>query len=232
MRKILFTGAAIAALALGVIAAPAAQAYDREAFAYAAGHMPSAKSIPTALGSYRPSIAFDASTFNSEINLCFKKDTSVRVKGAKYGYSASYRNAKRSDLRYVGVNVWQFAKATGAIKAFDALKKSAKECTGTQDSSFTDDDGVVYSNSQTLTNGTVPSVTITGVESVFINSDYTNSASDGSEENVSDNYTVYTLVNDVIIGSLFSNSAESKLKPAERRAANQFAFNNVGTWVG
>lgn len=232
MRKILFTGAATAALALGVIAAPAAQAYDREAFAYAAGHMPASKSIPKALGTYHPGINFMASYFGTEIILCFKSDRLVGAKGAKFSFNAFYRNTKRSDDRSASVNVYQFPKATNAIKAFDAVKKSAKECTGTDDTSFTAEDGVVFSNSVTLTNGTVPSVTVTGVESIFVNADFENSSSDDANRNTSDTYTVFTLVNNVIIATTLSNNAQSRLTAAERRAVNQFAFNNVDAWLG
>lgn len=230
MRKTIIAGAALA-LGLGVLAAPVAQANEREAYAYAASHMPTSKDIPRALGTYRPGIFFSASPFDTTIYLCDLKNSSVIVKGPQYAFNAGYRTVKRNDPGYVSVNVWQFKNAQRAIKTFDTLKKDIKRCTGSETNSFNDDDGTTSSWTRNLTNGTVPSVTVTGVESVFVNSDYTFTSSQPDGDSKSDNYSVYTLVNDVIIGTSYYNSVESTLTAAQRKAANQLAFNAVGAWV-
>ena len=230
MKKTIIAASALA-LSLGVLAAPVANASERETYAYAASHMPTSKDIPKALGTYRPSIFFSASPFDSSIYLCDLKGDSVTVKGAKYAFNAGYRNAKRNDPGYVSVNVWQFKNSQQAIKTYDALKKNIKKCTGSDSQTFTDDDGSSSSYTHNLTNGTVPSVTVVGVESVFVNSDYTFTSSEPGGNSKSDNYSVYTLVNDVIISSSYYNSVSATLSPAQRKAANQLAFNAVGIWV-
>ena len=230
MKKTIIAAAALA-LGLGVLAAPVANASERETYAYAASHMPTSKDIPKALGTYRAGFFFSASPFDASIYLCDVKNNSVMVKGAKYAFNAGYRNAKRNDPGYVSVNVWQFKNSQRAIKTFDALKKDIKKCTGSDSQTFTDDDGTTSSYTHNLTNGSVPSVTVTGVESVFVNSDYSYTSSQPDGDSKSDNYSVYTLVNDVIIGNTYYNSVSASLSPAQRKAANQLAFNAVGIWV-
>lgn len=230
MKKTIVATAALA-LGLGVLAAPVAQANERETYAYAASHMPTSKDIPKALGTYRPSIFFSASPFDSTIYLCDLENANPTVKGAKYSFNAGYRPTKRNDPGYVSVNVWQFRNSQQAIKTYDALKKNIKKCTGSSTQTFTGDDGSTSSYTHNLTNGTVPSVTVVGVESVFVNSDYTFTSSEPGGNSKSDNYSVYTLVNDVIIGTSYYNSVSATLSPAQRKAANQLAFNAVGAWV-
>lgn len=230
MKKTIVAASALA-LGLGALAAPAAQASEREAYAYAATHMPTSKDIPKALGTYRAGIFFSASPFDASIYLCDLKNDSVMVKGAKYAFNAGYRNVKRDEPGYVSVNVWQFRNSQQAIKTFNALKRDIKKCTGSETNSFNDDDGTTSSWTHNLTNGTVPSVTVTGVESVFVNSDFTFTSSQPEGDSKSDNYSVFTLVDDVIIGTTYSNSVSATLSAAERKAANQLAFNAVGAWV-
>jgi len=234
MHKTLLTGVAAAALALGTIAAPAALAYDRKAYSYAAAHMPAAKSIPKALGTYRPGVFFSAGMDDGEIYLCnpTNEGNSISVKGARFAYSAGYRSVARNSQKGVNVNVWQYANASAAIKAFRSLEKESKKCTGEKSSTYTDDDGTVYTYASKLSNGKVPAVTVTGVQSIFVETDYVNSTSNGTPDDTFDNYAVYTLVNDVIIGSYFSNNVEATISKAERKAMSTFAFRNVGAWLG
>jgi hypothetical protein len=234
MRTFMFTGVAVAALTLGTLAAPAAMAYDRQAYSYAAAHMPAAKSIPKALGSYRPGVFFSASAESTDIYLCSPTSggKGLSVKGAKYAYSVGYRSVARNAKRGVNVNVWQFASATAAIKAFNTLEKDAKKCTGEMSNSYTDDDGTTYTYTSLTSNGKVPAVTVTGVQSVFIETDFRNAASDGTPDNTYDTYIVYTLVNDVIIGSSLNNNVEATVSKAERAAMSTFAFRNVDAWLG
>jgi hypothetical protein len=234
MRKSLFIGAAAAALAIGTIAAPAASAYDAKAYSYAAAHMPAVKTIPKALGNYRTGIFFSASVYDNEIYLCQPtvEGRQVSVKGAKMSFNAGYRPVKLNSLRSVNVNVWQFANASAAIKAFRSVERESKKCAGEKSSSYTDDDGTTYTYSSKLSNGKVPAVTVTGVQSIFIETDYRNASTDGTPDETFDSYMIYTLVNDVIIGSTFNNNVEATVSKAERKAMSTFAFRNVDSWLG
>jgi hypothetical protein len=61
---------------------------------------------------------------------------------------------------------------------------------------------------------------------------YTDSLSDPDEHSwASDNYSVYSLVNDVIIVTNYYNGTELNLTAAQRKAVNMTAFNAVGAWV-
>jgi hypothetical protein len=220
-------------LAIGVVAAaPAVAAYDKKAYSYAASHMVEAKQIPKALGSYKAGIYFNASTGNQEIFLCSLGETNVRVRGAKMNFSAGYQPKQERSDKSVNVSVYQFASSTAAIKAFRSLEREAKKCTGKQTDSNTSDDGVTYSWSKNVTNGKVPSVKVVGVESIFINNDYESGSSDSDKTFLSDTYTVYSLVNDAVIGTSFYLDNASSLTKAQQRAANQLAFSAIGAWVG
>jgi hypothetical protein len=234
MKKLLLPGIAVAALTLGGFAAPAAQAYDRASYAYAAGHMPAAKSIPKALGTYRANMFFGVDAVSTQINLCSPRsdDNLLAVKGARFEFSAGYASVARNATKGVNVNVWQFRNAPAAIKAFRTLEKEAKKCTGERTSTYTDDDGTAYTYGVTYANGKLSAVTVAGVQSVFIESDYRNASSDGTPDDTFDSYAVYTLVNDVIIGSFFSNNVEATISKAERAAMATFAFRNVDAWLG
>jgi hypothetical protein len=220
-------------LALGVVAAaPAVAAYDKKAYSYAASHMLEAKQIPKALGTYKPGIFFNASTGNESIYLCSLGETMVEVKGARMNFNASYLPKQRRSETSVAVSVSQFASNTAAIRAFRTLERQAKRCTGNQSDSNTSDDGVTYSWSKNVTNGKVPSVSVVGVESIFINNNYEGGSSDSDDKFLNDSYTVYTLVNDVVISTSFYLNNALSLTKAQERAANQLAFNVVGAWVG
>lgn len=220
-------------VALGVVAAaPAVAAYDKKAYSYAASHMLEAKQIPKGLGTYKPGIFFSASTGDQEIYLCSLGEKNVRVSGVRMGFSSSYQSKQKRTGKSVNISVYQFASSSAAIKAFRALEREAKKCTGTQSDSNTSDDGVTYSWSKNVTNGKVPSVKIVGVESIFINNDYENGSSDSDKKFYNDAYTVYSLVNDAIVGSTFYLDNAASLSKAQQQAANQLAFNAVGAWVG
>jgi hypothetical protein len=222
-----------ASLALGVVAAaPAVAAYDKKAYSYAATHMVEAKQIPKALGTYKPGIFFNASTGAQEIYLCSVGDTDIRIRGAKMNFMAGYASKQDRSDKSVNVSVYQFASSSAAIKAFRALERESKKCTGKQADSSTSDDGVTYSWTKNVTNGKVPSVTIVGVESIFINNDYESGSSDSDEKFLSDTYTVYSLVNDAVVATSFYLDNASSLSKAQQRAANLLAFRAVGAWVG
>lgn len=231
MRKSTAAIAIISLTASALIAAPVAVAYNKDAYTYAVNHMVESKNIPKALGTYRSAIDFYAGADDPEMFLCSLENGSVRVRGAQYSFGANYRNTNKKSPRSVNISVYQFPSANKAISGFRTLERQAKRCTGSQSDSSTDDDGVTYSWAANLQNGKVKDVKVVGVESVFINADYESGSSDQERKFLSDTYSVYTLANDVIIATSFTNSNESSLQPAERKGAHQLAFNAVTAWV-
>jgi hypothetical protein len=226
----LLAATAIAASTIAV--APSAVAYDKDAYAFAASHMLESKKIPKALGTYRPAMDFNASGDRPVMFLCDLEDGNVLVRGAKFAFSANYNTTVKRSPRQVSINVYQFGSSKAAIAGFRTVERQAKRCTGSQSQSNTDDDGVTFSWTSNLQNGKVKDVKVAGVESVFINSDYENGSTDSDRKFLSDSYAVYTLVNNAIIVSQFNNNNENTLTAAERKGANQLAFNAVTAWVG
>jgi hypothetical protein len=227
MRKFAAIAASVAIAGVG-LAAPA-QAYDREMYAYAAGHMIGANDVPASLNVKKRGDfgAFPSSRTNF---LCGDTDKQVNYPGGEFQFNMNYDGRKGG--MGVSVNITQYASAQKAIRAFNDLKKGLKECEGPASGQQTFDDGSTDSWSRLNTTGNVPLVTVAGVQSVFLNENYEDvTTGEGAGTYSSDSYSVYTLVNDVIINTSRYTGSELNMSTRERRAVNQVAFNAVTRWV-
>lgn len=229
------TALATSAAALMLVAATAApaSAYDPKEYGYAAGHMITPGDIAKPL-TVNSKGYFSAGPDGGAV-LCMKNDKEVKYPGGTDRYSIDY-DAKNGKRPSITVSVQQYATSTKAITAFDTLTKAAKKCAGpaSGSDSWTGDNGapVVEQWSQLTTTGKVPLVTIVGVPSVFINVNYQNAVSNQDSPYSSDNYTVYTLVNDVIISTTFFTGSQLNITAPQKKAVNQTAFNAVDAWLG
>lgn len=225
--------ASVAVLMLAAAAAAPAFAYDLDEYAYAAGHMITPKDIAKPL-TVKSKGYFSAGPDGGSF-LCRKNDKDVNYPGGSDRYSINY-NAESGKRPSTSVSVQQYSSSMKAIKAFDTLKKAATTCKGTTSGSdnWTDENGapVVQQWSQLTTTGSVPLVTVVGVPSIFINVNYENVVSNEESRYSSDNYTVYTLVNDVIISTSFFSGSQLNITAPQKKAVNQTAINAVGAWVG
>lgn len=227
MKKLVVIAAAVAVAGVG-LAAPA-QAYDRDLYAYAASHMVDYRDIPASL-KVRKGASFYANPSTGKSYLCGDDQKSVDYPGGKYNFSINYQGRGRDGG--INVNVVQYESNEKAIAAFNALKKGLRECAGATNGQQTYEDGSTDTWSKLTTTGNVPSVTITGVPSVFLNLNYEDVVSGTfTDRYTSDNYSVYTLVNDVIINTGHFTGSELNMSSAERRAVNQVAFNAVTRWL-
>lgn len=230
MKKFAAVVAASAVAAVG-LAVPA-QAYDRELYSYAAGHMVGSSDIPASL-KVRKGANFNAYPARGRTFLCQNPDNSkepVEFTGGDYGFSVNYQGRGRDGG--IGVTVIQYASSKQAIAAFDELRKGLRECAGAATGQETYDDGSTDTWSRLTTTGSVPLVTVAGVPSVFINQNYQDVvAGEYPTQYTSDSYNVYTLVNDVIINTNHYTGSEINLSTKERRAVNQVAFNAVTRWL-
>ena len=218
-----------ATAALVVAAAVPAQAYNADAYSYAAGHMITAKQIPSALA-VKSNGFFTASSSGDSNWLCGGEDFEVRYPGGKYQYNIGYNGKK--DVDNVSVSVEQYASASKAIAAFKKLGEGLDKCAGEQSGTETYDSGTDTWNRLT-TVGNVPLVTVTGVVSKFMNQNYTDVTTGEYPSNyTSDYYSVFTLVNDVIITTSYSSGSELNIPTKQRKAVNQTAFNAVSAWLG
>lgn len=227
---------AAAALITGAVA-PMAQAYDREAYEYAAGHMIDRTDIPKSLGTFDPVLGLNVGR-SYKTFLCYispgdesaPADDITIAKGKRQ--SSGFYNSAKDTGPNVNIQVTEYASATAAIKAFETLKKQAKKCTGTGSSTFTDDDGTSYTSSWEVSNAVVPSVAVVGVQSISITQDNLSTNSSSDDKYLNDNYTVYSLVNDAIIQTAYYMNGPKNITTAQRKAVNQLAFNAIGRWLG
>ena len=234
LRSILSASAAVVVITGS--AAPSAQAYDRETYEYAAGHMIDVQDIPQSLGTFDARLDFGASRAYSTF-LCYvpspepdSDGLDVKVGKSKYQFSATY-SSKKDDGPSVGVQVWQYANSGEAIKGFNTLKKQSKKCNGAGSSTWTEDDGTEYTNSWNVSTSTVPGVAVAGVASIGITQDNLSTNSTSDDKYLNDNYTVYTLVNDAVIQTSYFANGPKNLTKAQRKAVNQVAFNAITEWV-
>jgi hypothetical protein len=226
MRKFVALGAA-ALIAVG-LAGPA-QAYDRDGYSYAAGHMIGYKDIPKSLDAKRGA-SLDVYNRPGKNYVCSVDSKDVEYAGGVQNSSMGFQGRKGTS---VNVNVAQYASTAEAIKAFDALKKGAPTCEGPNTGSQTFDDGSTDSWSNLITTGNVPMVTVAGVESIFVNQNYDDvTTGEYGGRYSSDTYSVYTLVNDVIIETTYYTGSELNMTTKQRKAVNQVAFNAVTRWLG
>lgn len=214
---------------VGVGFAVPAQAYDRELYSYAAAHMIAASDVPAPL-QVKKGASFSAYPAGRTNFLCTKDERQVAYPGGTYSFSMSYEG--RKDASGVSSTVTQYASAKQAIAAFDQLKKGAAECSGPASGQESYDDGSTDSWSRLTTTGSVPLVTIAGVASMFVNENYEDvTIGQYPGRYTSDNYNVYTLVNDVIINTSHYTGSEINMSTKDRRAVNQVAFNAVTRWL-
>jgi hypothetical protein len=233
--------AVLSTVAVSLVAAAPARAYDRDAYAYAAGHMIERSDVPKDLGVFRPGPTFFGAPSFGRNQLCDvpqsdaqAQDVVVRFPASVYDWSANYNQRSKgpaSDMANIGVSVYQYSGAKSAIRAFDVITKNIERCTGTGVNTWTDDSGTT-SYSTEVTHGVVPSVTVTGVESVFVNSDSLTESSPGDTKYVNDQYSVLTLVDDVVIQTTFYSNTNANLTTRQRKAVDQVAFNAVTRWLG
>lgn len=227
MKKFAAIAAVTAVAAVG-LAAPA-QAYDRDLYAFAAGHMIGHEDVPASLN-VKKGANFGAFPNTGKNFVCGDATRQIEYTGGDYQFSMSYDGRKGA----TGVNVLvsQYSSAQQAIKAFNQLKKAVGECSGPASGQETYDDGSTDTWSRLTTTGNVPLVTVTGVPSVFLNENYEDvTAGEYPNRYTSDNYSVYTLVDDVIITTSRYTGSEINMSTKERRAVNQVAFNAVTRWV-
>lgn len=227
MKKIAL--AAAAAFAITTIAAPVAQAYDREAFSYAASHMLAPNKIPASIG-LNDTLSFTASD-GVEFYICRNGDKDIKVTPGIHTFNASY-DSKKGVEGGLGISVNQYATSVKAIKAFGEVKKALTSCAGPTSGAQTFEGGT-DTWSRISTTGNVPAVTITGVSSLFFNINYSDVATgpDASEYS-SDTYFVYTLVNDSIITTNYYTGSALNLPTKKRKVINQIAFDAVTAWLG
>ncbi|MGA1145810.1 MAG: hypothetical protein ACO3YU_02300 [Candidatus Nanopelagicales bacterium] len=227
MKKIAATVATVALIGVGI--ATPAHAYDRDLYAYAASHMIGHEDVPASLN-VKKGANFGAFPQTGKNFLCGDETKQVEYTGGDLQFTMSYDGRKGPS----GINVLisQYGSAQRAIKAFDELKKSLGQCAGPANGQQTYDDGSTDTWSRLTTTGKVPLVTVVGVQSVFLNENYED-VTTGEYPNryTSDNYRVYTLVNDVIINTSRYTGSEINMSAKDRRAVNQVAFNAVTRWV-
>ena len=239
MRKSVAISACLAVAAASIAFAGPASAYDKDAYAYAAGHMIDRSDIPPELGVYKKAMGFNAFTSTFDLNLCSVPNADPNAPSRDYTYpSGRYQFSAEYDTRdeegpSTMVTVNQYASAEKAIRAFDKATSRIKGCEGTGSSTWTDPaTGAVTTYSTQITNGVVPAVTTTGVESLFVSSDNLSATVPGDSKFINDTYTVLSLVDDVVIVTSFYANGNDNLTTKQRKAVNQVAFNAETAWLG
>ncbi len=233
MKAKFATIAAVGALVMSVstVTLPAA-AYDKEAYGYAASHFLDEKEIPKV---FKPKskgfyVSINPSSFfNTVCGYGTGGNTEVKLAKGTIQSFATYQ--LKSGTNNLSVNVTQYKSNVAAEKAFKAMSKAIKKCDGRVDTSFTSPDGTVYPSNTVTTTGNVPGVTVTGVKSVFIELDSNFAETADSPASVNDQRTIFALVNDVIIQSVFNSGSSKNMTAAQKKGLEKVAFDMVDSWL-
>ena len=221
---------ALACIALPIAAAAPAAAYDVDAYVYAAGHMLQSSDVPKSLVDAGQRMSFNANTGRSKLDLCTPKEgPSVFIRGGDAYYSATFSNGTDGG-NSLSETVITYKSANAAIKAFNQASKAVASCVGTQTGSWDDGNGGTYSYSSTTTTGKVPAVTVTGVESVFLNTNNVDGSSTSSSKDLRDAYLVMSLYNDAIIVTEYNRADDANVSTKQRKKVNQVAFDAITRW--
>lgn len=239
MKAFIALAAAVATAGITVLAVAApAQAYDNKSYAYAAGHMISRADIPLNLGDFKKTIAFNGYSPNGPMLLCSIDGTgttpsqSFTYPAGKLQFAANY-STKKGDGPSLSVTVNQYPNANAAIAGFGKAKANIASCTGTVTNSWTNSDsGTVSTYTTQTSNGVVPSVTTTGVESLFVDVNSDSSATGEEAPYQNDQYTVISLVDNVVISTTYYMNNVKNITTKKRKAINQVAFNAETAWLG
>lgn len=238
MKKSLAVTAGVLVAVTTVATAAPANAYDKDAYGYAAGHMIDRSDIPADLGKMKKTLAFSAYPSTFRLFLCSVPNADPNAPSQDYSYpegtsqfTAEYQ-AKKDDGASVMVAVNQYPSAKKAIKAFDKAKAKIAGCNGTGSTTWTDPNtGAVTTYSTLITNGVVPAVTTTGVESLFVSTDNLSATVPGDSKYINDSYTVLSLVDDVIIVTNYYVNGNDNPTSAQRESVNRVAFNAESAWL-
>lgn len=233
MKKV-FIGVLSGALVLGSsgIAATAAQAYDREAFAHAASHYVSPKQLPKIFAA-KPGISVqvqDSGKSGSFVCTSATASGSVVLMASSLRNSSAFYGVIQRDLNlFISVN--EFTSNVAAEKAFAKLTKDLKKCDGDYAGSWTSDDGTVFPFQNIVTSGKIPAVTVTGVGSIFTNQNSNNAAVGDQPAYLNDTLSIFTLLNDAIIQTQASTESALNLTAPQKKALEQVANSMVTEWV-
>lgn len=232
MKKV-FTGAVGGALILGSLglASPAAQAYDREAFAYASSHFVSPQQLPKIFAS-KSSFSVQVGDFGGKAFICSSPvPDGPNVELTKPVLNAYGSYEVRSENLGLWINVSQYRSNVAAENAFTKISKDIKKCDGDYSGSWPGDNDVVYPYQTIVTSGKIPAVTVTGVASIFTNQNSNNAAVGDQPAYLSDNFTIITLVNDSIIMTQATTGSAANLTAPQKKALEQVANQMVTAWV-
>jgi hypothetical protein len=218
----LLAAAAAAGMLAATIGAPALAnpAKDTKAITFGVGHSLTPADVAPALGSYRSNYSVGiyrnytstwtlCSLNTSEGNSSFSgMDTELRVRMPR---------ERKSSEQNLSQSIFQFSSAAKAKQVFTKVQRDVKRCRG----EFTDsadfgapEEATLWRN--TYTNGTLSAVS--GVPTVYVNHDWTRTIGSTVVNRV-DEFATYSLVNDAIIGVLYSRSPDGQLSAKEREGA-------------
>ena len=233
MKKTLAVLVAASTATVTLAAAAPALAYDKDAYAYAATHMLQSGDLPASLGDFGSNMSFNATQDGGKIYLCYVGDKQITAPGGKYSFGGFFMDRRKGgEGNNLTQTVTQYSSAQKAISAFEKLTKAVKGCTGTTTQTWPDDeDGSTQTSSSLTTNGKVPMVTEVGVESVFVNQNYLSTSSNNTERYANDTYTVYTLLNDVIIATAYNTGNLENIPTKQRKQINEVAFTAIDRWL-
>lgn len=221
MRRILTTVVAVAALAVS-LAAPAHAADDLSA--WKAG-FPSASAIGSSLGAYKDAPEVSAEKFKGRWYVCpdLRARATAGLATANYATTPPTQSGVRADARV-------YSSQGAAKAAFTAIRTGLKKCVGSAVNESEPGSGVKWVVTTSV--GTVPSVAVDGVNSLFVyDREKPAKGSKATQAQLGSSFSVLTLVGDAILVSDATVVGAASLSKAQRDAVAAFAGDFVASWT-
>jgi len=129
-------------------------------------------------------------------------------------------------------SVMQFKRPKAAAKSFAQLAKDISKCNGTQTNNTQNTDGSTFTQTQTITTGTVKTATDGGKKPVFVlNSVSTSGQYESGFEDLNAGYTVFSLANNVISYINYQPKSGVNMTNKTKKAVDQLSMKAAARWV-
>mgnify|MGYP000314129939 CR=1 FL=1 len=115
--------------------------------------------VPASLGDFGTNMGFSASENSFKMSLCFIGQKESKAPGGDLNFGANFYESGTSDIgTNLMENVWQYASAEKAIKAFETLSTNIKNCKGSSTQSWDNGDGTTTVKYQLAVDVSIPMI--------------------------------------------------------------------------
>ena len=237
MKKTVLVVALLSSLVFGAAIAPAQASYQDDLI-NAATNMIDRSDVPKVLGPVSKSTMFisqhPTDVRGQACEVPNEEGKYVQLSGKFSGQNVAFIKASSvGEVPFLDQSVMQFKGPKAAAKSFAQLAKDISKCNGTQTNNTQNTDGSTFTQTQTITTGTVKTATDGGKKPVFVlNSASTSGQYESGFEDLNAGYTVFSLANNVISYINYQPKSGVNMTNKTKKAVDQLSMKAAARWVG